>query len=108
MIDNQIHSKKDVHAARSDIIKKLNKQISISVDFKKHGEVAIFENIAKPDLPDHMDKELMTKGRVRASKVYKSDSILGKLFREVDKHLILDEFLKNDFEISILRTYPLH
>jgi hypothetical protein len=60
------------------------------------------------NLPDHMDKELMAKRRVKAEKVYKSDSILGKLFREVDKHLILDEFLKNDFEISILRKYPLH
>ena len=67
--------------------------------------------IEKKGLPDHMDKEIMAKRRVQADKVhasdsilgklfrevdkqvYASDSILGKLFREVDKHLILDEFL---------------
>jgi hypothetical protein len=55
-----------------------------------------------------MVKENMTNRKVKAEKFYKSESIIGKLFREVDKHLILDEFLKNDFEISVLRKYPLH
>ena len=71
-----VHADLEPLKARSDKCKELAKLCSIAVDFSKTGVPAVIPNKLRPtEYPDFMEKEDKT--------TYRSECVIGKLFRSV-------------------------
>lgn len=82
----------------------LSYMCSVAVDFAKHGECVSKQNFISMQqevelIPDFMEKQ--------TSRSYKSEGVLGYLFRDINTDVALNQFIANEWENSIQTKYDL-